>query len=174
MLQLRNTPDKDCKVSPAQTIFGKPLRDVFSFVNCDIKFTNPAISPLWRGAWMCERRGLEVQVLLKSVEQLNAHANKLPELSVGNRDFVQNQSGPHPNKWDKSGVVVECKNFDQYLVKIDGSGSYVKRSQILEALYTTIIEAAVDPNGFYRGTTGQYPSGLNMCCTSQFEATSGS
>ena len=35
MLQLRNTPDKDCKVSPAQIIFGKPLRDSFSFVNCD-------------------------------------------------------------------------------------------------------------------------------------------
>ena len=173
MLQLRNTPDKDCKVSPAQTIFGKPLRDVFSFVNRDIKFTNPAISPLWRGAWSAKEEALKSR-FMKSVEQLNAHANKLSELSVGNRVFAQNQFGPHPNKWDKSGVVVECKNFDQYLVKIDGSGSYVKRSQILEALYTTIIEAAVDPNGFYRGTTGQYPSGLNMCCTSQFEATSGS
>ena len=56
MLQLRNTPDKDCKVSPAQIIFGKPLRDTFSFVNRDIKFTNPAISPLWRGAWSAKER----------------------------------------------------------------------------------------------------------------------
>ena len=121
ILQLRNTPDKDCKVSPAQIIFGKPLRDAFSFVNREIKFTNPAISPLWRGAWNAKEEALKSR-FVKSVEQLNAHANKLPELSVGNRVFVQNQSGPHPNKWDNSGVGVECKNFDQYLVKIDGSG----------------------------------------------------
>ena len=35
---------------------------------------------------------------------------------------MQNQCGPHPNKWDKSGVIVECKPFDQYIIKIDGSG----------------------------------------------------
>ena len=59
---------------------------------------------------------------MKSVEHLNAHAHKLSELSVGDRVFVQNQSGPHPNKWDQSGVIVDHKDFDQYLVKLDGSG----------------------------------------------------
>ena len=29
MLQLRNTPDPDCNLSPAQIIFGRPLRDSF-------------------------------------------------------------------------------------------------------------------------------------------------
>ena len=33
MLQLRNTPDPDCKLSPAQILFGRPLRDAFSFVD---------------------------------------------------------------------------------------------------------------------------------------------
>ena len=33
MLQLRNTRDPDCNLSPAQIIFGRPLRDLFSFVN---------------------------------------------------------------------------------------------------------------------------------------------
>ena len=33
LLQLRNTPDPDCNVSPAQIIFGRPLKDAFSFIN---------------------------------------------------------------------------------------------------------------------------------------------
>ena len=33
MLQLRNTPDADCKLSPAQILFSHPLRDAFGFVN---------------------------------------------------------------------------------------------------------------------------------------------
>ena len=41
MLQLRNTPDPDCNLSPAQILFGRPLRDSFSFVNHLEKFSNP-------------------------------------------------------------------------------------------------------------------------------------
>ena len=50
MLQLRDTPDPDCNLSPAQTIFGRPLKDSFSFVNRLEKFSNPHIRPLWRQA----------------------------------------------------------------------------------------------------------------------------
>ncbi|CAB4035554.1 Transposon Ty3-I Gag-Pol poly [Paramuricea clavata] len=38
MLQLLNTPDPDCNLSPAQIIFGLPLRDTLSFVNRLEKF----------------------------------------------------------------------------------------------------------------------------------------
>ena len=50
MLQLRDTPDPDCNLSPAQIICGRPLRDSFSFVNRLEKFSNPHIRPLWRQA----------------------------------------------------------------------------------------------------------------------------
>jgi transposase InsO family protein len=43
MLQLRNTPDPDCDVSPAQIVFGRPLHDTFSFVNRLDKYSNPNI-----------------------------------------------------------------------------------------------------------------------------------
>ena len=46
MLQLRNTPDPDCNVSPAEVIFGRPIRDAFSFVNRCTKFENPSIRPM--------------------------------------------------------------------------------------------------------------------------------
>ena len=38
-LQLRNTPDPDCNISPAQIVFGRPLRDTLSFVNRLEKFS---------------------------------------------------------------------------------------------------------------------------------------
>ncbi|XP_020901236.1 uncharacterized protein K02A2.6, partial [Exaiptasia diaphana] len=41
ILQLRNTPDADCNISPAQIIFGRPIRDTLSFVNKLEKFSNP-------------------------------------------------------------------------------------------------------------------------------------
>ena len=34
---------------------------------------------------------------------------------------VQNQRGSHKNKWDQSGLVVECLPNSQYKVKLDGS-----------------------------------------------------
>ena len=51
LLQLRNTPDPDCKRSPAEIVFGHPIRDVFLFVNKLEKFSNKFISPIWREAW---------------------------------------------------------------------------------------------------------------------------
>ena len=57
----------------------------------------------------------------RSAESLNQHACGRPALNCGDKVFVQNQTGPHQNKWDRSGVVVECKDFDQYLVKFDGT-----------------------------------------------------
>ena len=46
ILQLRNTPDPDCDLSPAQIIFGRPLRDSLKFANRLEKFANPHIRPL--------------------------------------------------------------------------------------------------------------------------------
>ena len=46
---------------------------------------------------------------------------KMPPLSVGDKVLVQNQTGRAPNKWDKSGVIVECKPHNQVNVMMDGS-----------------------------------------------------
>ena len=45
LLQVRNTPDPDCNLSPAQVIFGRPIRDAFSFMNRIPKFDNVNIRP---------------------------------------------------------------------------------------------------------------------------------
>ena len=42
---------------------------------------------------------------------------------------VQNQTGPHPDKWDKTGRIVEVRQHDQYAIKIDGSGRITLRNR---------------------------------------------
>ena len=42
--------------------------------------------------------------------------------------FPQNQQGTSPNKWDRSGIVVESPRHGQYRVKVDGSGCLTLRS----------------------------------------------
>ena len=43
--------------------------------------------------------------------------------------FIQNQRGPSPTKWDKSGTVVSIQGYDKYLVKIDGSDRLTTRNR---------------------------------------------
>ena len=49
------------------------------------------------------------------------HTKVLVPLKVGDHVIVQNQTGNHPNRWDKRGVVIKVEGNDQYQVLIDGS-----------------------------------------------------
>jgi len=128
ILQLRNTPDPDCKVSPAEIVFGRKLKDAFRFVNKVPTFKNHNVQPLWREAWRSKEKALRVRVT-RTTEALNSKAHELAPLASGDRVFIQNQHGVDPNKWDKSGVVIERKEYDQYLIKVDGSGRVTLRNR---------------------------------------------
>ena len=128
MLQLRNTPDPDCNVSPAQVVFGRPLRDAFSFVNRLEKFSNPNIRPLWRDAWTAKEVALQTR-MTRSTEALTVGTRPLRPLLVGEHVFIQNQQGTHPTKWDRSGIVVETLGQDQHCVKVDGTGRLTRRNR---------------------------------------------
>ena len=58
---------------------------------------------------------------MKAHERLSEHTKRLPPLKVGDHVRIQNQTGPHPLKWDRTGIIIEVKQFDQYQVKVDGS-----------------------------------------------------
>ena len=128
ILQLRNTPDPDCDLSPAQILFGRPIKDSLGFVNRLEKFTNPNVRPMWREAWQAKEEALRTR-FTRSSENLNEHAKPLPPLKVGDKCFVQNQTGKDPSKWFRTGSVVETGDHDQYFVRIDGSGRVTKRNR---------------------------------------------
>ena len=56
-------------------------------------------------------------------------AKKLPSLVLGDKVLIQNQSGNHPRRWDKRGVVVEVLGFDQYQVRVEGSRRLTLRNR---------------------------------------------
>ena len=128
LLQLRNTPDPDCNLSPSEIIFGRPIKDAFSFANKLEKFSNRSIQPIWREAWKAKEVALKTRFVQTS-EKLNQHAKHLTKLEVGDRCFVQNQAGNHPKRWDRTGIIVDSGPNDQYTVKVDGSGRATMRNR---------------------------------------------
>ena len=140
ILQLRNTPDPGCHLSPAQIIFGRPLRDSLSFVNKLEKFSNPNVRPLWRDAWAAKEEALRTRIT-RTTEALKAHSRPLRPLTIGERVLLQNQRGHHPTKWDRSGTVLESPGHDQYRVKVDGSGRLTLRNRRFLRAYTPATSA---------------------------------
>ena len=128
LLQLRNTPDPDCHLSPAQIIYGRPIRDAFAFANRLEKFSNPHIHPIWREAWATKESALRTR-FTRSSETLNEHSRNLPPLETGDRCFIQNQSGNAPKKWDRTGTIINNLPHDQHVVKVDGSGRLTTRNR---------------------------------------------
>jgi hypothetical protein len=128
LLQMRNTPDPDCNLSPAQIIFGRPIRDSLSFVNRLEKYTNPHIRPIWREAWTAKESALRTR-FTRTSETLNEHAKPLMPLKIGDKCFIQNQTGNNPNKWHRTGTIVDSTHHDQYVVKVDGSGRLTRRNR---------------------------------------------
>ena len=76
---------------------------------------------------------------MRAAEYWSEHTKRLPALFVGDHVRIQNQTGPQPNKWDKTGSVVEVRQFDQYVVRVDGSGRMTLRNRKFLRKYVPVI-----------------------------------
>merc|ERR1712235_55882 len=123
LMVYRNTPDRDTTLSPAQVVFRRQLRDFLP---------TPQTRYTAHPRWTLLREDREKALARRSVadmEKLDQHCRVLPRLAVGDLVLVQNQIGNYPSKWDITGVVVDYKGNDQYVVKIDGSGRLTNRNK---------------------------------------------
>ena len=136
MLAYRNTPDPVSRVSPAEIIFGRRIRDF-------IPAPPGQYLPHWTWRETLEAREDALRVRhMRAHERLSEHTRVLPPLVIGNCVRLQNMVGPHPTKWDRTGVVVEVRQFDQYVVRVDGSGRVTLRNRKYLRLYTPHIARA--------------------------------
>lgn len=133
ILNYRNTPDRETGLSPAMCVFGRVIRD-FIPVHPGRYLPHPA----WRETLIAREEALRNRHH-KMCEKLSEHTQHLPALKVSDSVRVQNQRGPHPTKWDKTGVVIEVRQFDQYLIRIDGSGRVTLRNRKFLRKYIPII-----------------------------------
>ena len=74
-------------------------------------------------------------------ENLSEHTKHLLPLKVGDNVLVQNQYGPHPKKWSKTGVIIEVRQFDQYVLRIDGSGRVTLRNRKFLRKFNPVLSA---------------------------------
>ena len=123
LLVKRNTPDPVTKLSPADVIFGRKLRDTLPRINKVTNvFHNTKIRSEWRDAWAEKEQALR-QRYQGCQQRLAEHSKDLPSLNYGDRVSIQNQTGHRPTKWERTGTVVEIRDYNKYVVKVDGSGA---------------------------------------------------
>ncbi len=129
MLIKRNTPDPESKLSPAQIIFGRELRDTLPRIDKKMNiFHNTSFRPEWQQAWKEKEQALRRRYK-GCEERLAEHSRDLPQLQMGDTVSIQNQTGNRPTKWEKTGTVVEVRDHNKYIVKVDGSGRLTMRNR---------------------------------------------
>ena len=133
MLQYRNTPSSIDKRSPAEIVFGHQIRDFIP-----VKPGKYVPFHTWSDTAK-NRETAFMQRHVKEIEVLSEHTKQLPPLKVGDNVRIQNQSGNAPRKWDKSGDVIEVRQFDQYAVKVHGAGRVTLRNRKFLRKYVPFV-----------------------------------
>ena len=110
-------------MSPAQAVFGRQIKDFIPVLP-----SKYSPHPAWKETLEKREEALKKRHY-KALEKWSEHTRSLPPLVVGDHVLVQNQTGPHPTKWDRTGVVVQVNPFHQYAVKTDGSGRITLRNR---------------------------------------------
>ena len=123
LLQYRNTQLQDVGASPAQLLYGRRLRDHMPSFADALK-----MRPEWIQLAEDRERALAKRHL-RSIESYNHNTRNLVDLKVGDHVLVQNQTGVHPTRWDKTGRVMEIHPHSQYTVRMDGSGRCSTRNR---------------------------------------------
>ena len=123
ILQYRNCPDKETKLSPAMCVFGRPIKDFIPVLPGRYR---PHVT--WRETLAAREEALRNRHM-RAAERWSEHTKQLPPLVVGDHVRIQNQIGPNPRKWDKTGLVIEVRQHDQYVARIDGSGRVTLRNR---------------------------------------------
>ena len=123
VMQYRNTPIPELRMSPAQIVFGRQMRDFIPVLPYKYR-------P--RQEWTLLREDRE-RALASRREgdgtRLAMYTKEHPTLPVGTSVAVQNQTGRNKTKWDKTGVILENKPHKQVLIRMDGSRRMTLRNR---------------------------------------------
>ena len=114
IIQYRNTPLPDLKLSPAQILLHRNLRDGIP--------AHPSHYQMHK-SWVISADAREMAYASRNqhlTEKYNSHAKELPSLSVGTEVLVQNQR--KGKRWDKRGRIVEVLPNRQYHIRMFPSG----------------------------------------------------
>ena len=112
LLELRNTPKGD-GISPAQALYGKPLRSL-------LPDTNTLLFPTWINNQDAKRKKL-----LRDAVYYNVHTRQLKPLSVHQCVKVQDIN---TKRWSSRGVITKLLPHRSYIIRLD-SGQIIRRNR---------------------------------------------
>ena len=142
LMQHRNTPDTEYGLSPAQLIYGRPIRDF-------LPIRPGEFSPAEVWVDCREKRELAMKSRIRrGTERWSEHTRDLPPLAPGSKVLIQNQygAGKMSKKWDKSGMILEDLGFNKYSVKVDGSGRITHRNRQFLRKFTPVTPSLPGPS----------------------------
>ena len=151
LLQHRNTPVKDIGFSPAQLLFGRPIKDTMP-----VRPGNYNPSDVWVNCR--EQRELALRhKVIRDGERWDEHSRSLPPLTTGQHVFIQNQkgAGKQAKRWDRTGIVVEDSGHDKYAIRVDGSGRVLQRNRRYLRSFKPMIPQPTMPS-----TSSRHPEEL--------------
>ncbi len=125
LLQYRNTPLQGIGHSPSQLLYGRLLRD---------HIPTPKELLMIRPEWSQTLHDREVALAKRNVKNIKRYTERhatrdQPPLAIGDCVLVQNQHGPHARRWEKTGIICEKLDNDQYTVHMHGSGRLTTRNR---------------------------------------------
>lgn len=119
LLELRNTPNFTGR-SPAQILFGRPLR------SC-VPAHPHSFSEDWQAkAEDCDRRA--AARAKDSTARYDQHAHPLPRMKIGQHVRIQN---PTSHRWDKVGVIMGIGKLRTYEVRLPSGRVYWRNRRFL-------------------------------------------
>lgn len=114
--------------SSSQNVFGRSIHHLFPVAPNIQIFNSDDVNRVWRNTWEKQEYALRLR-LAKQADRLQAHSRRLNPLESRARVRVQNQTVPHAKRWHRSGMIVDAKPNDQYIVKVNGSVRVTLRNQ---------------------------------------------
>ncbi len=126
ILQYCNTLDPATKLSPATCVFGQPIKDFILIMPG--RYQPHATWHDTLAAWEEALRNHH----MRAAEYWSKNTRCLPPLCV----CIQNQTSRQPLKWDKTGIIIELHQHNQYAVKVDCSGRVTLRNRKFLRRYT--------------------------------------
>ena len=115
LLLHRNTPSPDIGVSPSELLFGRTIND---------HLPNPVrFRQEWSELADARERAFNKRrsQAAKQLDIGRSQTREPPPLSIGDSVAIQNQTGLHHLRWDRTGTISEVLPHWQYRVLVDGS-----------------------------------------------------